>query len=84
MKILQLAYEYYNNLIIRKNINNNFLKTENVTIIQGWIPESKNDEFTTIIQSVLEEEYYLNFVDTSTLKNLKRLKILFDFFEQYS
>ncbi|WP_160690681.1 V-type ATP synthase subunit I [Clostridium sp. C2-6-12] len=61
MKILQLAYEYYNNLIIRKNISNNLLKTENVTVIQGWIPESKNDEFTTIIQNILEEEYYLNF-----------------------
>ena len=61
MKILQLAYEYYNNLIIRKNINNNFLKTENVTVIQGWIPESKNYEFTAIIQNVLDEEYYLNF-----------------------
>jgi V/A-type H+-transporting ATPase subunit I len=61
MKILQLAYEYYNNLIIRKNINKNFLKTENVTVIQGWIPESINDEFTIIIQNALGEEYYLNF-----------------------
>jgi V/A-type H+-transporting ATPase subunit I len=61
MKILQLAYEYYNNLIIRKNININFLKTENVTVIQGWMPESKNDEFTQIVQNTLDKEYYLNF-----------------------
>ena len=61
IKTMQLAYEYFNNLIIRKTISTNFLKTENVSLIQGWIPVSTNDEFTTMTQKVLGEDYYLNF-----------------------
>lgn len=61
MKIMQLAYEYYNNLFFRKTISTNFLKTENVSLIQGWIPVSANNEFEIITQKVLGEEYYLNF-----------------------
>ena len=61
MKVIQLAYEYYTNLILRKNISTNFLKTENVSLIQGWIPVSKNDEFTIITENILGEDYYLNF-----------------------
>jgi len=61
MKVMQLAYEYYSNLIFRKTINTNFLKTENISLIQGWIPVSTNNEFTIMTQKVLGEEYYLNF-----------------------
>lgn len=61
MKVMQLAYEYYNNLIFRKTISTNFLKTENISLIQGWIPVNTNDEFTTMAQKVLGEDYYLNF-----------------------
>jgi V/A-type H+/Na+-transporting ATPase subunit I len=61
MRVMQLAYEYYTNLISRKNISTNFLKTENVSLIQGWIPVSTNDELTIITQKALGEDYYLNF-----------------------
>jgi len=61
IKVMQLAYEYYNNLIFRKTISTNFLKTENVSLIQGWIPVSTNGEFTKMAQKVLDEDYYLNF-----------------------
>jgi V/A-type H+-transporting ATPase subunit I len=61
LKIIQLAYEYYNNLIFRKTISSNFLKTESTTLIQGWVPIKHNEKFTEITQEVLGDDYYLNF-----------------------
>ena len=63
LKIIQLAYEYYNNLVSRKTISSNFLKTESTTLIQGWVPINQNEKFTTIAKEVLGDDYYLNFED---------------------
>lgn len=61
MKLLKLAYEYYNNLILRGKINVNFLKTDNITLIQGWVPRDRNDKLITLIKNILGDNYYLNF-----------------------
>jgi V/A-type H+-transporting ATPase subunit I len=63
MKKLQLAYEYFNNLVSRKTISTNFLKTESTTLIQGWVPIKYNKKLTGIAESILGEDYYLNFED---------------------
>lgn len=61
LKIIQLAYEYFNNLVSRKSISGNFLKTESTTLIQGWIPIKENEKLTKIASESLGQEYYLNF-----------------------
>lgn len=61
LKTIQLAYEYYNNLVSRKSISSKFLKTESTTLIQGWVPVKENEKLTKIAGEVLGEEYYLNF-----------------------
>jgi len=61
LKIIQLAYEYYNNLVFRKTIKSNFLKTESTTLIQGWVPIKHNEKLTSITQEVLGDDYYLKF-----------------------
>lgn len=63
LKIIQLAYEYYSNLISRKSISIKFLKTESITLIQGWVPVKENEKLTNIIKEALNEDYYLNFED---------------------
>lgn len=63
MKKLQLAYEYYSNLISRKTISTNFLKTESTTLIQGWVPIKFNEKLTRMITHILGEDYYLKFED---------------------
>lgn len=63
LKTIQLAYEYYNNLVSRKSISSKFLKTESTTLIQGWVPVKENEKLTKIAGEVLGEEYYLNFED---------------------
>lgn len=63
LKNLQLAYDYYNNLVKRKYITNKFLKTDSVSLIQGWVPVKYNEKFTEIVKEVLGVDYYLNFED---------------------
>jgi V/A-type H+-transporting ATPase subunit I len=63
LKIIQLAYEYYNNLVFRKTMSSNFLKTESTTLIQGWVPIKHNEKFEAITQEILGNDYYLNFED---------------------
>lgn len=60
---LELVYEYYNNLVVRKNASNNFLKTDNVMVIQGWNPVSENEKLESIITEVLGDDCYINFED---------------------
>lgn len=63
IKAIQLAYEYYNNLVFRKTISSNFLKTESTTLIQGWIPVKQNEKMSEIVKEVLGDEYYIKFED---------------------
>ncbi|MBE6071119.1 MAG: V-type ATP synthase subunit I [Clostridium butyricum] len=63
MKKLQLAYEYYSNLVSRKAVSTNFLRTESTALIQGWVPIKFNEKLTEIVTDILGEDYYLNFED---------------------
>ena len=62
---LELVCEYYENIGIRKDAVNNFLKTENVVVMQGWLPESENDNLTNVVKEVLGNEYYLSFAEVT-------------------
>lgn len=61
LKNLQLVYDYYENKIRRMKVSNNFLKTKNVSAIQGWIAEEDKSELEGICNKVLGKEYYLEF-----------------------
>lgn len=61
VKYLELAYEYYHNEYTRTLVNTNFLKTDKVSLIQGWVAYSDNDELTKIVKDTLGEDYYLSF-----------------------
>lgn len=60
-KTMELVYEYYQDLVIRKNASNNFLKTKNVMLIQGWIPAEENSKLEKIVKDVLGNDFYLTF-----------------------
>ncbi|HEY5524287.1 MAG TPA: V-type ATPase 116kDa subunit family protein, partial [Clostridium sp.] len=61
--LFELVYQYYDNMVIRKEAINNFLKTENVMIIQGWLPLNENEKFKNIIEETLGENFYFVFED---------------------
>lgn len=58
---LELVCEYYENIVIRKEAVNNFLKTENVVVIQGWTPKEENEKLIKAIESVLDDNYNITF-----------------------
>ena len=63
VKILELVCEYYENILIRKEAISNFLKTESVVLIQGWVPEEAKEKLNTLIESVLGSDFYIKFED---------------------
>ncbi|WP_244833138.1 V-type ATP synthase subunit I [Clostridium sp. BJN0001] len=63
LKVLELAYEYFNNLAKRKFVSNKFLKTKKTVMIQGWIPDENSKKFEGIISTIAGEDYYLNLED---------------------
>ena len=60
-KTLELVNEYYGNEVVKKNAINNFLKTESVMVVQGWIPAEENDNLTVIVKEVLGEDGFITF-----------------------
>lgn len=71
---LELAYEYYENMLIRKQANKNFLNTDNVSIIQGWTPKVENKNIENSIKELAGETYYLSF-DEVTEKEIDDVPI---------
>ena len=63
LKKIQLAYDYYTNKVNRVEISGNFLKTENVATIQGWVAEEDQNEIKDICNKVLSEDYFIDFED---------------------
>ncbi|MGL5649952.1 MAG: V-type ATP synthase subunit I [Clostridium sp.] len=63
VQTLELAYEYYHNIHTRKLAKNNFLKTNNTVVIQGWTPIEKNENLSKIAKEILGEDHYLTYED---------------------
>lgn len=62
-KTLELVNEYYGNMVLRKNAVENFLKTENVMVIQGWVPADEKEKLNGILNDVLGKDYYVEYED---------------------
>lgn len=65
-KTLELVFEYYSNVYQRKTVKTHFLKTDKVSLIQGWIAMSDNEDFKKIVKDTLGEDYYLGFEDVKS------------------
>ena len=62
---LELICEYYENIVTRKNAVDNFLRTNNVVIIKGWLPSEENKNFVSLLKEVLGEDYYIDFSEVT-------------------
>lgn len=60
---LKLAFDYLNNIKLRLSANENFIKTEKVVFIKGYIPTDKKDEFEKSVREALGNVYYLEIKD---------------------
>ena len=57
----QMVYEYYNTLLLRMDATKNFLKTNNVVTILGWVPEENKEELKEVIKEDLGDNFYISF-----------------------
>ena len=56
----RLYYEYLRNKKLRIVSSENFLKTKQVDIIEGYIPADKEENFITVLDNVLGNEYFID------------------------
>ncbi|MCK9443969.1 MAG: V-type ATP synthase subunit I [Tissierellaceae bacterium] len=59
----QLVYEYLMNKKLRLMVSEDFLTTEKVNVINGYIPSDLREEFEKAVKESLKDAYYLNIED---------------------
>ncbi|MDF2880847.1 MAG: V-type synthase subunit [Clostridiaceae bacterium] len=67
---LKYIYDYYDFQLNKFTICNNFLKTEKVIAMEGWIPELNMDKFQDILNRLLDKSYYVEFSDAKEDDNV--------------
>lgn len=55
----RIYYEYLRNTKLRYAASENFLKTEQVDLIEGYVPEDKKEEFLNLLKEILNNNYYI-------------------------
>lgn len=63
LNLFEIVYEYLNNLKLRESSSENFLRTDSINFVEGYIPTERKDEFKKIIEEVVGEDYYLDIKD---------------------
>lgn len=56
---LELSFEYFQNKKLRIASSENFLTTEKVNVIKGYVPTHMVKEFTEVVKNALNNVYYL-------------------------
>lgn len=67
---LLIAYEYIDNRLNRAKVCENFAKSENIIVFEGWSSVESNDELTKVIDKTLKSEYYLEFHEVTEADNV--------------
>lgn len=60
---LKIQHEYLSNLLMRSSASSNFLKTQEIVFIEGYVPTIRVDEFKGIIEANAENTYHLEIQD---------------------
>lgn len=56
---LQISYEYYKNQLLKEQAKEKFKQTDKLTLITGYIPSYRKEEFVQILEKICNKEYYL-------------------------
>jgi V/A-type H+/Na+-transporting ATPase subunit I len=60
---LEYVYEYNYNYLNRLQAASNFLKTEKVVTLAGWVTEESKEEFINTVKGALGENHHLEFIE---------------------
>lgn len=58
---IEIAYEYYKNILLKENVKEMFKSTEKLSAISGYIPSERKKEFEERIEKVCNKDYYLEY-----------------------
>jgi len=61
----KIVYEYLSNKHIKAIACENFLKTESVIAIEGWVSTELSEELENVIKSITKEDFYLEIVEAA-------------------
>ena len=89
---LQIALDYFATVLEREKACQNFLQSDTVVLIEGWVPADDSGALHTILDEVCGKEYYLEEAevekDSTTvpikLKNNKFVSLFESITEMYS
>jgi len=89
---IEIVHEYYSNIHDIANASDNFLNSNNVLAIEGWVPTNLINKLEETIKGVAGEDYYLTFEDAQVgdpevpilLKNNKIVKAFESITKMYS
>ncbi|QQK07421.1 V-type ATP synthase subunit I [Miniphocaeibacter halophilus] len=56
---IEVYYEFLTNVRLRETSVENFVKTDRVNVIEGYVPKNLEEEFKTRVNKILENRYYL-------------------------
>lgn len=60
---LEEVHEYYSDLVIKSRANENFLKSDNVVVINGWVPTELIGKLEKIVKECTNDNYYIETVE---------------------
>jgi V/A-type H+-transporting ATPase subunit I len=61
----KIVYEYLSNKHIKAIACENFLKTECVVAIEGWVPTDLTSELENVVKGITKEDFYLELKEAS-------------------
>ncbi|WP_373898581.1 V-type ATP synthase subunit I [Haloimpatiens sp. FM7315] len=69
---LEMAFEYFNNLVIRSHASKNFLRTEKITTICGWNVLNNNSKLQKTVEKAVGKDYFLEFngIEENEIENV--------------
>ncbi len=62
---LEVYYEFLSNVKLRETSVENFVKTNRVNIIEGYVPTDLVNDFKSVVDGILNGRYYLEIEDAS-------------------
>lgn len=62
---LHICYEYISSKLERLKACENFLKTEKVVVIRGYVPRELSGDLEEIVSNLLKEDYFIEFEEPS-------------------
>lgn len=61
LPMLEKCFDWYYNKLEMHKSTSNMAKTCKTVLMEGWVPEDKKNDFSNLLNRVLEDSYYIEF-----------------------